>query len=930
MNPSSPLPGASRGLSLILALPLAATTLLLAPAGAQVTSQENIETLESFQIFSSAQASAVELKQESDRIGAFVGADAIGQLPDDTVGDALNRLAGVNVVGGSEVSIRGLEGKLNSIQLDGNGMTLANTDLGTSRGSDTRNFDVSTIPAEAISGIEVIKTLSADLDADSVGGLVNLKTANAFDLDGRLLTYKFEYRHRDNGDEPGLGAYLSYADVLNSAGSVGVMLNFAYRNESYREWRVEYRQTTPPFDASGNPNHPVLVEFDPRDRTVDSTTYTLTGSLDWKLSESTNLYFKPYYNLRNREEYRYRLRFRRLDTTRRNSSIPEFLDSPTNNQRQGDEFQVVRRLEWRPDREEEALRLVLGGETSFERGQLDYSVSYGDSENTSEEMRYSFDTNSSSLRRGWRFIYDNTNRRLPFVEAFQLTGDRGTPLSPRVDRFTSDAGRNVTRLDNVRFQDFNFQDEELIGRLDYTVPLESDTPIELKFGGKYRDRDRANRVQLQDWRPDYAQFPGGNVSELTFKNDLLDEPFAPFNGFYSYTGPFVELQPVLDFFESTPRTQWVRTDADEYMTQASKLYDAGEKIYSLYGMANVEVGKWTVIGGLRYENTETDYVWKASELAPPNPSLPTLPDTAGDKSYDNWFPSIITVYREGGHVWRAAWTNTIARPDFEDLVPFDTSVILDTWGTDYIGIDTSVPFEQGNPNLVAQTAMNWDLAYEFYWGKGNNIAVNFFYKNLDDFLFLAGVNRTVMVPDDPLDPNSPQVPQTVTVDFTANGSKQEVQGVELSWVQDLAYGFGFVANYTYIQGEETIPIFDPNTLQQISEATSDFLSNQPENILNFQAFWEGRNLNLRVAYNQVDSFKKQIFDVNYETFEDSHQTVDASVQYRLPFTADMRLFLDVTNIFQDDAAYTYQGFEDFPENTTEGDRRWVFGLRGTF
>jgi hypothetical protein len=54
-----------------------------------------------------------------------------------------------------------------------------------------------------VGGIEVIKTLTADMDADSFGGTINLVTRSAFDLKERSLNGKFEYIHNAFRKQPG-------------------------------------------------------------------------------------------------------------------------------------------------------------------------------------------------------------------------------------------------------------------------------------------------------------------------------------------------------------------------------------------------------------------------------------------------------------------------------------------------------------------------------------------------------------------------------------------------------------------------------------------------------------------------------------------------------------------------------------------------------
>lgn len=145
------------------------------------------------------QSRAINQQRTSNTVMSVISSDAIGNLPDQTVGEALARLAGVSVVTDGRstfASIRGAEAKLNSVTLDGSHISSpANDGIFTTSGTETRAVDLSTIPSDMISSIEVIKALGADRDADSFGGQVNLVTRSAFDLPGRSLNGRVEYRY---------------------------------------------------------------------------------------------------------------------------------------------------------------------------------------------------------------------------------------------------------------------------------------------------------------------------------------------------------------------------------------------------------------------------------------------------------------------------------------------------------------------------------------------------------------------------------------------------------------------------------------------------------------------------------------------------------------------------------------------------------------
>ena len=67
----------------------------------------------------------------------------------------------------SKVVIRGLEPKFNAITI--NNVRIPSTAY------DDRSVDLSMISTDMLSGIEVYKAITPDMDAEAVGGVVNLK-----------------------------------------------------------------------------------------------------------------------------------------------------------------------------------------------------------------------------------------------------------------------------------------------------------------------------------------------------------------------------------------------------------------------------------------------------------------------------------------------------------------------------------------------------------------------------------------------------------------------------------------------------------------------------------------------------------------------------------------------------------------------------------
>ena len=112
-------------------------------------------------------------KQKSDiNVTNVVSADQIGKFPDDNVGDVIKRIAGVSMQGDQgearNIVMRGLGPGQNSVTLNGDRVPSAE--------GDNRNVQLDLISSAMIQSIEVNKTLTPDMEADAIGGSVNLIT----------------------------------------------------------------------------------------------------------------------------------------------------------------------------------------------------------------------------------------------------------------------------------------------------------------------------------------------------------------------------------------------------------------------------------------------------------------------------------------------------------------------------------------------------------------------------------------------------------------------------------------------------------------------------------------------------------------------------------------------------------------------------------
>jgi TonB-dependent receptor len=123
------------------------------------------------------QQAAINQQLTSNTIINVVSAERIHQLPDADAATALSRLPGVTLMNGDQVVIRGVQAKLNQVLI--NGIELPSTDMSMTSTTSTRATDLGFISSNLLSGIEVIKALTPDMDANTLGGVVNLRLREA-------------------------------------------------------------------------------------------------------------------------------------------------------------------------------------------------------------------------------------------------------------------------------------------------------------------------------------------------------------------------------------------------------------------------------------------------------------------------------------------------------------------------------------------------------------------------------------------------------------------------------------------------------------------------------------------------------------------------------------------------------------------------------
>jgi len=193
-----------------------------APAGSEGPKQSvELQTV-TIEGVRESQIRALELKRAAPSIQDSISAENIGQLPDTTITDALQRITGVQInrdAGvGTSVDVRGLP----QVGTMLNGEVFITPDQ-----IDSQQPDFTTLPATLFNQVDVIKSPTAGQTASGISGAINLHTYRPWDLPtGFTYSYQLNGERGDTTKKngPEASGLISY----NGDGRWGLQLSADY------------------------------------------------------------------------------------------------------------------------------------------------------------------------------------------------------------------------------------------------------------------------------------------------------------------------------------------------------------------------------------------------------------------------------------------------------------------------------------------------------------------------------------------------------------------------------------------------------------------------------------------------------------------------------------------------------------------------------
>lgn len=783
------------------------------------------------------QARALNQQRNNANITNIVAADQIGRFPDANVGDAMKRIPGINIqVDQGEARfglIRGTSPRLNSITVNGERIPSAE--------AENREVQLDLIPADMIQAIEVNKALTPDMDGDAIGGSVNLVTRGA-PSGSRISTTLGSGYNFLSGEPMWVGSAVLGNRFLDD--KLGVIVSGSYNDHRLGSHNIESA-----WDQNDN-GSAFVDEFDIRLYEVRRVRRSVSSNLDYRFNDNNTLFFRAIYNHRDDWENRYRTRFANF----REDDNGNFTARVRHQSKGGIDNDRVdnTRLE-----DQRTYTLSLSGEHLIRTAALDWSVGFARASEDRPNERYI------------RFQSSNT----------PVTYDLSNPRKPGINRIGNIPLTNFG-LNELTEQESFTRDRDFTTSFNLLIPIaREDLNSSFKFGAKYKYKDKLRDNNFFEYSPLTDDL--NTLSQIPNSDQTLSNYLA---GNYN-SGVFADVTYLGGLNLRNSSLFEAEDLKDEYLPGN---FDANETVTSGYAMLNHDLSdKLFLLAGIRFENTSLDYTGNQLVFDVEGDIDETQINQISDSdSYTNVMPALHLRYQMNQNsVFRAAWTNTISRPNYYELVPYRQVNLEDN------------ELAEGNPDLNPTISMNFDLMFERYFDTVGLFSAGLFYKDIEDFIYFFQTRDY----QDPLSGNTfdeyyqPQ-----------NGEGGQLYGFEIAIQRQLDFlpsflkNFGIYANYTLTQSDvDLIRTEDGDVRDDIK------LPGTAEHTFNTSLSYETAKFNARVSLNYTSDYLDELGDeAFFDRYYDKQTFVDANASYTV--TPNIRIFMEANNLTNQPLRF-YQG-----------------------
>jgi TonB-dependent receptor len=623
---------------------------------------------------------------------------------------------------------------------DLNAMTI--NGVSTASPEDRRGVMLDGVPTDMLDSMTVYKTLTPNLDADTIGGAIDLETISAFKFDQPFIRLKAETSYNDlskDANNPSLSATMARRFALNS-GELGAAVIIS---DQSRHIVTHNNETGGWSDTAPNSD----IEWRFYDLVRDRSGIVL--NLDHRLNNGNLIYLHTFHNVYTDSEYRGKWETR--SGLEDNDPIIEGSNFTYANTRMDTEAR---------DRKEkrEISSMQFGGEFILnESTELRMEV-FGSRAEQDDTDKVNAVYRSSAINR-------------------PLTWNNSNPRKPQLNLAPGFYDANNYKLNAFEKEYSMTQDRDVGARFDLTQDLENGTT--LQYGAKLRRREKENNFDYCGFKPttDRTLAQSGVLGIAPYFN-TAHGPSPSADGAWELQNllggaPLVLADGTVcpgagSFFEYSGDEEAESIPAD-WMTE--------EDINAAYVMATTELGNTTWVYGLRYENTSSTFRGKrfVDDAYEGN--------VAFKNDYGFWAPSLNLKWDlSETQVARLGVFRSMVRPGFGESRAGSVVDVEDN------------RISSGNPALNATQAWNFDLSYEWYLDDNTFLSTGVFYKRIDGAIVEVDAQDIVV---------QGQLWQRAETYVNSDGST--IAGAELAFQTAYDNGLLFQLNWTYADGDSELP-----------------------------------------------------------------------------------------------------------------------------
>jgi len=786
---------------------------------------------------------AVNYQKSSQNLRNVVSADQVGRFPDANIGDAMKRISGINVQydqGEARFGqIRGTSPDFSSVTVNGNRLPSAEGDI--------RNVQLDLIPADMIQTIVVNKVVTADMDADAIGGSVNLVTKSA--PAKRILNASVGTGWNFISERMQVNAALTYGDNFWN-NKLGMILSASYQNSPIGSDNIEFVWK----EDNGNV---YLEESQVRQYFVQRERQSYSASLGYRFNLNHRIDFKGIYNRRKDWENRFRQSIKDINEEGLAKKVVFQTKGGTPDNKNA-------RLEL-----QQTMDFALNGEHLFRTTLLNWNVSYAQASEKRPNERY-----MGYVKEKVQFTPDLSDLRKPYMvaknEADMLLG--------------AAAGYE---LDELTEQQEDIRETDFKGSLNLNVPVRIGYETgNLKFGAKVVAKSKKRDLEFYEYESLNEDF-----DQESFRH-LKDQTRSDFYAGNYRVGNFVTKQ-YLGHLDLNNASLFEKKEVPD---ELGGIFKAKETVSSGFVRYDQDITRrLNATVGVRLENTHLKYRGKKLEIpAKGEGGDPTLTDTPEiTDSYLNVLPSVLLKYdATKSLIFRLSYTNTIARPKYYDLVPHVSISRKD----DEVSL--------GNPELKATLSHNVDFSAEYFFPTFGMVSAGVYYKRINDFI----VDQRWIDADYEGTQYGKVIKPVNAGKADLIGVELSWQR-DFGFIAPALRYFGLYANYTYTHSKITDFRLEREDSEGNKLENEDLpLAGSPEHIANVSLYFERKGLNVRLSYNFASDFIDEFGGNPFEDrYYDKVNYLDLNTSYT--FAKHYTVFAEANNLLNQPLRY-YQGRKD--------------------